>query len=323
MRYNKILKSLGFIVFAMSSASISAQDVIAHQAASDRQMKDIKSTKIIGTSYNLQNPASEIYTNWNNKDIRGVTGMVPAKFKIDLRHFCMPTTNRKVNSNFGRRWGRRHEGMDVKVYVGDTIRAAFDGKVRIVRNDPRGYGQFIVIRHTNGLETLYGHLSRQLVRPDEVVMAGQPIGLGGNTGRSTGSHLHFETRLLGEPIDPSLMFDFENQDVKGDFFVSREGRIEKDGRSSSSNTAIARYSERRNNSKEVEQVAVANNDNNEVKTNQSRKVARQKNNTYTVKKGDTLYSIAKSNGLTVKELCKLNGMKPNSKLYTGKVLKCS
>ncbi len=93
----------------------------------------------------------------------------------------------------GVRWGRRHQGLDIKVYIGDTIRAAFSGKVRVVKYDGNGYGKYIVIRHNNGLETIYGHLSKQIVSPNQTVRAGQPIGLGGNTGRSTGSHLHFET----------------------------------------------------------------------------------------------------------------------------------
>ena len=118
-----------------------------------------------------------------------------------------------MTSNFGARWGRQHEGLDIKVYIGDTIRAAFSGKVRMVKYNPGGYGKYVVIRHNNGLETTYGHLSAQLVEENQEVRAGEPIGLGGNTGRSTGSHLHFETRLCGVAINPALMFDFREQDV--------------------------------------------------------------------------------------------------------------
>ena len=135
----------------------------------------------------------------------------------------MPTPSRKINSPFGPRWGRQHEGLDIKVYIGDTIRAAFDGKVRICKYNGGGYGYYIVIRHPNGLETLYGHLSKQIVKKDQVVRAGEPIGLGGNTGKSNGSHLHFETRVLGQPINPALMFDFEHQDVVSDYFVLQNG----------------------------------------------------------------------------------------------------
>ena len=131
----------------------------------------------------------------------------------------MPTTSRVITSNFGSRWGRQHKGLDIKVYIGDTIRAAFSGKVRIVRYEGGGYGKYIVIRHNNGLETFYGHLSKQLVDENQEVRAGDVIGLGGNTGRSTGSHLHFETRLCGVALNPALMFDFREQDVTGDYYA--------------------------------------------------------------------------------------------------------
>ena len=131
---------------------------------------------------------------------------------------CLPTAAslRVISAVDG---GRQHKGLDIKVYIGDTIRAAFSGKVRIVRYEAGGYGKYIVIRHPNGLETIYGHLSEQLVTENQVVRAGEIIGLGGNTGRSTGSHLHFETRLCGVALNPALMFDFRNQDVTGDYFI--------------------------------------------------------------------------------------------------------
>ena len=226
MKLRLIKKTLGVALMAMVSVSGMAQDLIARQAPSDKRLKDIKNVVIVNSfaTQDLENPSSHIYTDWNNKDIRNVEGYVAPKYEIDLTGFCMPTKNRKVNSKFGRRWGRQHEGIDIKVYIGDTIYSAFDGKVRMVKFNRKGYGYYVVIRHTNGLETLYGHLSKQLVKEDQIVRAGEPIGLGGNTGRSSGSHLHFETRLLGYPINPALMFDFEKQDVVADTYVSRQGR---------------------------------------------------------------------------------------------------
>ncbi|MBP5478583.1 MAG: M23 family metallopeptidase, partial [Bacteroidaceae bacterium] len=207
-------------MLAMVGVSGMAQDLIAMQAPSDKRMKEIRDVKLTHTlKTDLQNPASDIYTDWRNEFVSAVAGHVPTNFKVDLRGFCMPTTSRVVTSNFGPRWRRQHAGIDVKVYIGDTIRAAFDGKVRITKYDRRGYGYFVVIRHPNGLETLYGHLSKIIAKEDAVVKAGDIIGLGGNTGRSTGSHLHFETRLLGQAINPAFMFDFEKQDVTSDFYV--------------------------------------------------------------------------------------------------------
>lgn len=167
----------------------------------------------------LENPASEIYSTWDNKAASIAPGVLPSVFRIEMKGFSMPTLSRKVTSAYGKRWGRQHTGLDIKVYVGDTIYAAFDGKVRICKYNSGGYGYYIVIRHPNGIETLYGHLSKQLVKENQIVHSGQPIGLGGNTGRSTGSHLHFETRLLGKPINPALLFDFPKQDATGDYYV--------------------------------------------------------------------------------------------------------
>lgn len=225
MEFSTIKKTLGIVALSLVSLSGMAQDIIARQAPSDKRLKDIHNVKLNNTaalSADLNDPAANIYTDWTD-NIRSCTGVVPSNYKIDLRGFCMPTPSRKINSPFGPRWGRQHEGLDIKVYIGDTIRAAFDGKVRICKYNGGGYGYYIVIRHPNGLETLYGHLSKQIVKKDQIVRAGEPIGLGGNTGKSNGSHLHFETRVLGQPINPALMFDFEHQDVTGDFFVLNNG----------------------------------------------------------------------------------------------------
>ncbi len=226
MNFSRINKAIGIAVLSMVSLSSFAQDIIARQAPSDKRLKDIHNVKLnskLGFSAaDLNDPASNIYTDWTD-NLRSCSGSVPSNYKIDLRGFCMPTPSRKINSPFGPRWGRQHEGLDIKVYIGDTIRAAFDGKVRICKYNGSGYGYYIVIRHPNGLETLYGHLSKQIVKKDQVVRAGDPIGLGGNTGKSSGSHLHFETRVLGQPINPALLFDFVNQDVTGDYFIVNNG----------------------------------------------------------------------------------------------------
>lgn len=158
------------------------------------------------------------YTNWNNTSVTKVTGKAYKNTEIVLTDFCMPTTSRKVTSNYGVRWGRMHQGIDVKVYIGDTIRNAFDGKVRIASYDAKGYGYYVVVRHDNGIETLYAHLSKCCVKPNEVIKKGHTVGLGGNTGRSTGSHLHFECRILGTTINPSEIFDFYMQDITSDFY---------------------------------------------------------------------------------------------------------
>ncbi|OHX68625.1 hypothetical protein NH26_18730 [Flammeovirga pacifica] len=120
----------------------------------------------------------------------------------------------RVTSKYGfRRW-RFHHGVDVKVAIGDSIRSMFDGVIRIAKYNRRGYGYYVMVRHKNGLETLYGHMSRYIVKAGQEVKAGEVIGLGGNTGRSTGPHLHFEIRYQGYGFNPSDMVDFAQQEMK-------------------------------------------------------------------------------------------------------------
>ncbi|BDC98691.1 peptidoglycan DD-metalloendopeptidase family protein [Persicobacter psychrovividus] len=131
----------------------------------------------------------------------------------DERHpYVSPIAKKThITSNFGMRRYRWHYGTDLKVQTGDTIVSAFDGVVRMAKYDRRGYGYYVLVRHSNGLETLYGHLSKRLVVPGQEVKAGEVIGLGGSTGRSSGSHLHFEIRYRGMPIDPMTVVDIDQQ----------------------------------------------------------------------------------------------------------------
>ena len=226
----KIVKKIAFLVLtAISTLPVSGQDLLARQAPIDRKMKAVDSVALQHIIYteNYDSPAEDLYEDWNNKYAHHETAL-PDSFRISLKDFCMPTDSRLITSNFGARWGRQHKGLDIKVYIGDTIRAAFSGKVRVVRYEGRGYGKYVVIRHYNGLETIYGHMSKQLVTEDQEVRAGDPIGLGGNTGRSTGSHLHFETRLCGVALNPALMFDFRNQDVVDDYYLFRKSSYQRE-----------------------------------------------------------------------------------------------
>ena len=175
-----------------------------------------------GLAIDLEYPASYLYPEWSNSYVNNYDNVVlPDSVVVSMKGYCMPTDSTYITDKFGYRprRGRQHFGLDIRIKTGDTIRAAFDGKVRISRYERRGYGHYLVIRHPNGLETLYGHLSRKLVAENDIVHAGDPIGLGGNTGRSTGSHLHFETRILGNAINPALMFDFPNQRAVTDYYV--------------------------------------------------------------------------------------------------------
>ena len=294
------------------------QDLLANQAPIDRKMKAVDSVAFNQLLRNeaTELPGTDLYQDWDNRYVSRSNGLLPDEFRIDLRGFHMPTPSRVVTSNFGARWGRQHKGLDIKVYIGDTIRAAFSGKVRIVRYEPRGYGNYVVIRHDNGLETVYGHMSKQLVRENQEVRAGQPIGLGGNTGRSTGSHLHFETRLCGVALNPALMFDFKNQDVVDDYYVYRKASYERESAQATrlrgvGGTATAPAEPRQHN--EVAAATPAPRHNSASANSDAR--------FHKVSKGETLYSIARKRGTTVDKLCKLNHIGKNFRLTPGQVLK--
>ncbi len=299
-------------IFAIALVSIVAipmqgQDLLARQAPIDRKMKAVDSVALsrLIQFEQMASPAADLYEDWENHYAHRETEL-PDSFRIDLRDFHMPTDSRVLTSNFGARWGRQHKGLDIKVYIGDTIRAAFSGKVRVVRYEPGGYGNFVVIRHYNGLETIYGHMSRHLVKPDQEVRAGEAIGLGGNTGRSTGSHLHFETRLCGVALNPALMFDFRNQDVTGDFYLFNKKKYAREsaqanrlrGVSGSSTGEDRLYSQ-----------------------NSKRNATARSTRFHKVRKGETLSSIARKRNTTINAICKLNGIGKSMKLRPGQILK--
>lgn len=315
-----IIRKFSFMMAMICvAASCIAQDKLASMAPVDKKMRAIDSLSIVRLLQHeeaAQAPASALYPEWNNVYTTRYGVEIPEEYKIDLRGFHMPTENRLVTSHFGYRktFHRNHYGTDIKVYVGDTIRAAFSGKIRVVAYEGKGYGRYVIIRHSNGLETLYGHMSKQLVKEDQMVRAGDPIGLGGNTGRSTGAHLHFETRFLGKFIDPEKMFNFEMQDVKGDCYLFRANGncVLMNG-----NTVLA--------VNETEEVAE--NKEEESRNFQQQKIAVQKakprTHIHKVQKGESLSSIAKKYKTSVSELCRLNGITQKSTLRVGQILKHS
>lgn len=323
----KILTTLFLTLASSSMLPVMAQDLLADIAPLDRKMRAIDSISLIRISEQesmseLQNPAASLYPTWDNDYIRTYNVAIPSEYKIDLRQFHMPCDSRMVTSHYGYRksFRRQHYGTDIKVFVGDTIRAAFPGKIRVVNFDGNGYGNYVVIRHPNGLETIYGHMSRHLCKPNQVVKAGDVIGLGGNTGRSTGSHLHFETRFLGQFIDPEMLFDFNAQDVKGDFYLFRSngrgsmlaagenavgGEEEMDEK-----TAMAIQA------KEAESEAFQQKRIKEVK-------AKPRTHIHKVKAGETLSSIARKCGTSVDRLCSINRIKRTTVLRPGQILRYS
>ncbi|QCR21846.1 M23 family metallopeptidase [Pontibacter sp. SGAir0037] len=202
------------------------------------------------------------------------------------RDYKMPLDKTPITSHFGGRWGRWHYGTDIDLNTGDSVYAAFDGVVRINKWDGGGYGNYIVVRHYNGLETLYGHMSKALAQPGQFVKAGEMIGLGGSTGRSTGPHLHYEVRYQGNPLDPELMYNFPEYLIKDQNFQITAALFNYYNKSSSSSSSGGRRAAY-----------------------------------HTVRSGDTLSGIAKKYGVNVSQLTKLNGISTRTTLKVGRKLR--
>ena len=314
MKIEKQLKTIAIAALTtLATLPLSAQDLLARQAPVDRKMKRVDSVALqrLIQQEMAESPATDLYQEWDNELTHYTASPMPEEATIDLRGFHMPTPSRVVTSNFGARWGRQHKGLDIKVYIGDTIRCAFDGRVRIVKYEGRGYGKYVVVRHDNGLETYYAHMSKQLVKENQTVKAGDPLGLGGNTGRSTGSHLHFETRLCGVAINPALMFDFRNQDVTGDFYKYRRSKYAAESAQATRLRGVSGSS----------YASTA-----DSEDDMGRAISTQKASNvhfHKVAKGETLYSIARRRGTTVEAICKLNHIGKKMKLRPGQLLKYS
>lgn len=304
--YLSTLRKFGIgICFLGCAVSAAAQDMIAMQAPIDRKIRSVDSLALSRAIQrdNIERPSVDLYSSWNTTRTHCYSqDQIPETYKIDLRHFAMPTNSRRITSRVGYRpaFHRYHKGLDIKVYIGDTIRSAFDGRVRIVDYEGGGYGKYIVIRHNNGLETIYGHLSKHLVVINQYVKAGEPIGLGGNSGLSTGSHLHFECRLLGAVINPELLFDFPNQDVTGDFYVFHK--------SDNPNmfTGIASSTNRKQTGIVMQKEATS-----EIVASHYHKVTA----------GENLTSIARKLEISVDALCKANHITTSSHIRPGQILR--
>ncbi|GAB3201084.1 hypothetical protein GCM10027293_23280 [Pontibacter aydingkolensis] len=201
------------------------------------------------------------------------------------RNYKMPLVETPVTSHFGSRGGRWHYGTDIDLNTGDSIFAAFDGVIRINKWDGGGYGNYIVVRHYNGLETLYGHMSRPIAQVGQFVKAGDIIGLGGSTGRSSGPHLHYEVRYQGNPIDPENMYNFPGYLLKGESLTITSALFNYYNRAKSSSSGGRRTSY------------------------------------HTVRSGDTLSGIGKKYGVSASQIAKLNGISTRTTLKVGRKLR--
>lgn len=194
-----------------------------------------------------------------------------------------------ITSKFGWRpqFQRVHHGVDLSLTIGDTVRAALSGTVEQISYDADGYGHYVKMTHPDGMETVYGHLQYALVIQGQFVYAGQPLAIGGNTGNSTGPHLHFEARLGGVAVDPMLLFDFYGTHYAYEIEQRRQ--------------------------------ALATTPKGPIYSHQSKSL--KSSNTYIVRYGDTLQSVARQAGISVMRLCQLNMLNESDPLPIGRMLK--
>ncbi len=279
-------KFLSFLIFISSILGLNAQQ-INYSIITRKDTANIYQEMLNDKSDDLMenHPADDIYNNiWTSEKLNPYKipiDSLPDTIRIDCKDFFVPVPG-MITSDFGPRRYRYHYGTDLRLNVGDSVRAAFSGKVRIIDYEARGYGHYVVIRHDNGLETVYAHLSQVMVELDQVVKGGELIALGGNTGRSTGPHLHFEIRYLGNAINPASIINFYTGQVHNDTYQITKRK--------------SFYYQH------------------DVKAQQAAKY-------YKVRKGDTLGQIALRNGTSVKALCRLNSIKLKKLLQPGQKIR--
>lgn len=231
-------------------------------------------------------PSNSTYGNWDTKHVspysesltKNDTSLILTLTDIKNNcNFVAPIQNPVITSYFGWRNNRNHNGMDLDLQVWDPVAASFDGMVRLALFHP-GYGRVVIIRHYNGLETLYAHLHRFKVKTGDIVEAGQIIGLGGSSGQSSGSHLHYEIRYKGKPLNPKHIISFKENTL-----ISDSLKLVKHQWNYSALPLGIEY--------------------------------------HTIKKGDFMYKIADRYGITVNDLCEINGIRRNKTLIVGRKLR--
>ncbi len=239
---------------------------------------------------------------WTNRSFNAFKDVkVEYPFKVTFKDstFASPVKRRKVvTSRYGWRWGKPHRGIDIDLITGDKVMAMFDGKVRYVRY-VLGHGQAVVIRHDNGLETIYSHLSRPLVKPNQVVKKGEVIGKGGRTGNTRGSHLHLTVSYKGVFINPEYFFEFneENKVRAKEFWVTKKWA-----------TPYLHNSRRQSN------IAVCGTYEAALESEKNQRKV------YVVRRGDTLSKISLKYNVSIRSLCRTNSIRRNSVLKVGQQL---
>jgi murein DD-endopeptidase MepM/ murein hydrolase activator NlpD len=305
------------LLFSVSGSMAFAQQLIS-EPAGGMDENELEASEIMLTPSNSPLPSTldipllnKYYTSWDTLCVRRYSeNITSTSDSIELplfndysTGFVMPVEGTLL-SPFGYRGRRVHSGMDIKLQEGDPVSVAFDGVVRMARRYS-GYGNCVVVRHYNGLETLYGHLSKIKVKVNQQVSAGDVIGLGGHTGRATCNHLHFETRFQGKAFNPKQLINFDTYSLLSDTFTVTKSTY---GLSRDYLPSVA------SNDNLVD-------DNGTVKSKSKSKIRSEKSSKskkyHTVKSGDTLSAISRKYGTSVNQLCSINGIRKTKTLQLG------
>lgn len=282
-----ILSGCSYSIFAQSSdTTVARSDTLSEKEEYFTVVQNgkVKDSLSVSQYYALWNTTSVNPYNISASSLHDTIAL--SLYECPEHCWSMPLKGQlKVNSRFTMRNFRYHYGTDIDLKTGDTVRAVFDGIVRVVNYDAGGYGHYVVVRHYNGLETLYGHLNLSLVKTKKFIKAGEPLGLGGSTGRSTGPHLHFETRFQGNPFNPEIIFTFDRNKVRAcDFRLYP--RYFSYVNFSANKKVISSY---------LKSAALY----------------------HTVTKGDTVASLSIRYGVPVSRICELNGISTSAALKPG------
>jgi hypothetical protein len=240
------------------------------------------------------------YTSGRQNDLTKLQDTIWLCLMEDVHSEFVFPTNGIVTSRYGYRNGRHHSGIDVDLNTGDTVRSVWSGKIRYAKYNDGGFGNLVIVRHYNGLETFYAHLSKLLVVPDQDVKAGDVIGLGGNTGHSYGSHLHFEVRFYDASINPEEIIDFTKREVKDENLFIHKSLFRPGAKPTDSMDGPG----------EVHQAE-----------NATAQIQSAQRKYYKVRSGDTLSEIAARNNTTISKICQLNSIRPTTTLQIGKSLR--
>lgn len=306
-RRKYLINGLGLFFFSLILFQANAQIIQGNDNNYDPQ--------IIDSSYTENFPSISAY-GWDTLYLR--TSRHPNFVLKDTEQICLRTPAfprfvmpimGNVISEFGWRGRRVHTGIDIKLNRGDSVHSAFAGVVRVSRYFS-GYGNIVVVRHYNGIETVYAHLSKRLVRVNDTVKCGEVLGLGGRTGRATCDHLHFETRYNEQPFNPRLLIDFDAKKLNSDTLLLTQNCFKFNKNKKSKTTRVNSHSN---------QVAQSAEPAKKSNSQENKLIASAK--VHIIQKGDTLFSLAKKYGTTIDAICEYNGIERNDILHLGQKIK--